>query len=270
MAIGSSSRLGIGTVPFFYLRVTSLQDHSWHGKIPSVRGRHAAVLLHLHIRVCIWSYSIQDCVRDVSDWFLTNCMQLNGDKSEAMLFALGAQAAKVDPKCNRRLSQVRLWNYPPTSGASAFTWTVNSIWIGMSNSVCSSCYYHIRALRHIRPSLNQETAANIGRSVVSSRLDYCNSLMYGIVQGEHEEAPTSAKCVNSRHLFIGATWLCIRSPTGSALAPDRTADHFQDRCTHIQLSPEVGSSVSVWSSSWLSATSNVEIRWWGDPWGAKN
>ena len=48
------------------------------------------------------------------------------------------------------------------------------------NSVCSSCYYHIRALRHIRPSLNQETAANIGRSVVSSRLDYCNSLMYGI------------------------------------------------------------------------------------------
>ena len=48
------------------------------------------------------------------------------------------------------------------------------------NSVCSSCYYHIRALRHIRPSLNQETAANIGRSVVSSRLDYCDLLMYGI------------------------------------------------------------------------------------------
>ena len=48
------------------------------------------------------------------------------------------------------------------------------------NSVCSPCYCHIRALRHIRPSLNQETAANIGRSVVSSRLDYCNSLMYGI------------------------------------------------------------------------------------------
>ena len=28
-------------------------------------------------------------------------------------------------------SQVRLWNYPPTSGALVFTWTVNSIWIGM-------------------------------------------------------------------------------------------------------------------------------------------
>ena len=153
--IGNSSRFGIRTVPFFYLRVTSFQDHSGHGKIPSVCGRQAAVLLHLHIRVRIWSH--------------------------------------------------------------------------LTSGLCARCIGLV-------PNL----------------------------------ATTSAKCVNLRHLFIGATWLCIRSPTGSALAPDRTADHFQDRCTHIQLSPEVGSSVSVWPSSWISATSNVEIRWWGDPWGTKN
>ena len=122
---------------------------------------------------------LQDCERDVSNWFLTNCMQLNGDKSEAVLFALGAQAAMVDPKATVYIAG-------STMELSA---DIRSLGVHMDrqlnmdrpvNSVFSSCYYHIRAPRHIRPSLNQETAADIGRSVVSSRLDFCNSLMYGI------------------------------------------------------------------------------------------
>ena len=96
-----------------------------------------------------------------------------------MLFALGAQAAKVDPKATVDIA----------GSAMELSADIRSLGVPMDgqlnmdrhvNSVCSSCYYHIRALRHIRTSLNQETAANIGRSVVSSRLDYCNSLMYGI------------------------------------------------------------------------------------------
>ena len=122
---------------------------------------------------------LQDCVRDVSDWFLTNCMQLNGDKSEAMLFALGIQAAKVDPKATVDI----------TSSAMELSADIQSLDVYMDgqlnidqhvNSVCSPCYYHIRALRYIRPSLNQETAATIGRSVVSSHLDYCNFFMHVI------------------------------------------------------------------------------------------
>ena len=106
-------------------------------------------------------------------------MLLNGDKSEAVLFAMGAQASKIDPKATVDIAG-------STMELSA---DIRSLGVHMDgrlnmdrhvNSVCSSCYYHIRALRHIRPSLNQETAANIGRSVINSRLDYCNSLMYGI------------------------------------------------------------------------------------------
>jgi hypothetical protein len=73
---------------------------------------------------------LQDCVRDVSDWFLTNCMQLNGQKSKAVLFARGAQAAKFDPKATDDIAGSTT-NCPSTSGASVFTGTVNSIWIGM-------------------------------------------------------------------------------------------------------------------------------------------
>ena len=46
--------------------------------------------------------------------------------------------------------------------------------------VSRSCFYHIRDLRRIRPVLDFTTAQSIGTSFVHSRLDYCNSLYYGL------------------------------------------------------------------------------------------
>ena len=46
-------------------------------------------------------------------------------------------------------------------------------WFNMS-------HYHIRALRHIRPILDANTARLVGHALVSSRLDYANSIMYGM------------------------------------------------------------------------------------------
>ena len=46
--------------------------------------------------------------------------------------------------------------------------------------ICQSCQYHIRALRHIRPILDANTARLVGHALVSSRLDYANSIMYGM------------------------------------------------------------------------------------------
>ena len=48
------------------------------------------------------------------------------------------------------------------------------------SSVSKSCYYHIRSLRHIRKSLTDDMAKSIAVALVSSRLDYANSLLYGV------------------------------------------------------------------------------------------
>ena len=44
------------------------------------------------------------------------------------------------------------------------------------SSIVSACNYHLRALRHIRPALKEETAVTVGRAIILSRIDYCNSL----------------------------------------------------------------------------------------------
>ena len=47
-------------------------------------------------------------------------------------------------------------------------------------AVCKSCRYHTWALRHIRRLISEESAQILPCSIVMSRLDYCNSLFYGM------------------------------------------------------------------------------------------
>ena len=45
--------------------------------------------------------------------------------------------------------------------------------------VCNSCFYHMRYLLRIRRHLDLDSAKLLATALVSSRLDYCNSLLYG-------------------------------------------------------------------------------------------
>jgi len=50
------------------------------------------------------------------------------------------------------------------------------------NTLTKSAYFHIRALRHFRSCLTEEAAKLVACSIVSSRLDYSNSLLFGMSQ----------------------------------------------------------------------------------------
>ena len=47
-------------------------------------------------------------------------------------------------------------------------------------SVSKAPFFHIRALRHIRPTLTEDLANIVACSLVQSRLDYANSLYSGM------------------------------------------------------------------------------------------
>ena len=44
--------------------------------------------------------------------------------------------------------------------------------------IVRACNYHIRALRHIRPFINRDTVNTVACSMVFSKLDYCNAIVY--------------------------------------------------------------------------------------------
>jgi len=53
-------------------------------------------------------------------------------------------------------------------------------WRHHCKAVTKSCFYHIRALKQICDSLDDLTIQTVSTALVSSRLDYANSILYGI------------------------------------------------------------------------------------------
>lgn len=48
------------------------------------------------------------------------------------------------------------------------------------NNVCRTCYFQLRQLRVIRRAVGHDVLKTLLHAFVSSRLDYCNSLYYGL------------------------------------------------------------------------------------------
>ena len=48
------------------------------------------------------------------------------------------------------------------------------------SDVVRSCNDHIRSLRHMRHLIDRVTATALASSLAASRLDYCNSVLYGV------------------------------------------------------------------------------------------
>ena len=48
------------------------------------------------------------------------------------------------------------------------------------NQVCKTAFYHIHNIRRISKYLSQKSLKTLVHAFVTSRLDYCNSLLYGL------------------------------------------------------------------------------------------
>ena len=65
------------------------------------------------------------------------------------------------------------------------------------SQVCKSCFYHIvlRDLRRIRHYISISTAKTISTALISSRLDYCNSLLNNIVKRDLAKLQRVQNCL---------------------------------------------------------------------------
>jgi Reverse transcriptase (RNA-dependent DNA polymerase)/Endonuclease-reverse transcriptase len=125
--------------------------------------------------------NLESCSMAVSSWFLEHDMQLNPSKSEAIIIGTVPQLKKFIP-----FRQVAIAGAPvPVSDnlkIIGLTLDKRLTFDRHVTNVCQESNFHIRALRHIRPSLDRATANTLACSIVNSRLDYCNSVLYGMSQ----------------------------------------------------------------------------------------
>jgi len=104
-------------------------------------------------------------------WFCLNGLALNPDKSEAIWFCTKQRSLSLPPVFSVNIAGSTI---PPSKHVELFL-TLNQ----HISSVCKSSYFHLRALRHIRSMLTEDMAKSIAVALVSSRLSYANSVLFG-------------------------------------------------------------------------------------------
>ena len=67
--------------------------------------------------------------------------------------------------------------------------------------VCKASYYHLRKLYKIRPCLDLSSTETLVHAFITSRIDYCNSLLYGLTKQNL-----------AKRLQNDAARLCLRVP----------------------------------------------------------
>jgi exonuclease III len=125
-------------------------------------------------------FKLTQCIKDINCWMVKNKLKLNPDKTEFFVMS--------SVHHQQKLQDLSLHIDDVTITASSSIRNLGIVFdpqLTMSQHVtnlCKSNNWQIRNITRIRRFLDQETCANLVRSLILSRLDYCNILFNGMAQ----------------------------------------------------------------------------------------
>ena len=160
--------------------------------------------------------ALSQCVSALTFWFLDNGLQLNSTKSEAMILGSRQGLSRLEPVASLDIGDghVEVRDEIKILGVHLDpTLSMNA----QVKSLMKTSNFHIRTLRHVRRGLTFESAEMIALGLVTSRLDYCNSLHVWHFKSEHRQTPA---CPEREFKTIAQTLTLASSPA---------EDNIQDR-----------------------------------------
>ncbi len=114
----------------------------------------------------------------VYSWFCSNRLSVNPSKTEYLLIGTPQQRTKI---ANSSIYFQNLALTPtPKAKNLGVMFDENLDFKSHISSVCRSSFFQIRQIRQIRSSLDKNSSIILANSIVHSKLDYCNSLLYGL------------------------------------------------------------------------------------------
>ena len=122
---------------------------------------------------------LQRCLQEIQSWMASSKLKLNPDKTEFILFGSDAQRKQLSNLfpidiLGSSLTPVKKVRNLGVIFDAAFSFT------DQVSNIRKSCYYQIRDFARVRRFLPKSVAITLANALVSSRLDYCNSLLYGL------------------------------------------------------------------------------------------
>ena len=150
------------------------------------------------------------CIDEIRAWMLLHQLKLNDNKTEFMVLQ-SPHNLRVHGSPTLQLSQLTLTSTDTARNLGCF-FDRHMQLDRLVSSYCSSAYYHLRTINNIRHLLTLDACHAAVRSIVISRLDYCNALLGGLnnrqldrlqrVQNSAALSSTVSDSVTSSHLLF--------------------------------------------------------------------
>ena len=119
------------------------------------------------------SQKINNCLTDLKTWMTNNYLKINPSKTQMLV---------LSPKRSKECPVVEIvfdgTKVEPSQSVKTLGVILDSkiTFDNMINDICRSCYFHLRNLGRIKRSLDKDIRTQIINNLVSSKIDYCNSL----------------------------------------------------------------------------------------------
>ena len=123
-------------------------------------------------------HSMQSCICDVKAWATANTLKLNDSKTELMLVT-----SKRSKHLHNLPTSITIGNaqipFKHSVKNLGFTLDCHLTMNAHVSNIARTCYFELRRLASIRRFLTSTATATLVSAFVLSRIDYCNSLLFG-------------------------------------------------------------------------------------------
>ena len=129
---------------------------------------------------------LEACVKDIKLWMTNNLLKLNDDKTEIIVITSSDQVStslniSINVGGHNISPKVKEEDLPKNLGI-VFDSTCSPQY--QIKKACTSINYQLYQLGKIRKYLDKSTTEQLINGAVTSRLDFCNSLLYGANKGD--------------------------------------------------------------------------------------
>ncbi|KXJ09618.1 putative RNA-directed DNA polymerase from transposon BS [Exaiptasia diaphana] len=120
---------------------------------------------------------IEACLCDVNTWMTEKKLKLNRDKTKLL-----SLSSKFGPKLSAPLLHFgdEIIKSSTSERNIGVIFDSEMSLVPHVNNICKTSFYHLRNIARIRKFISVSTAEKLVHAFVTSRLDNCNSLLYGI------------------------------------------------------------------------------------------
>lgn len=119
-----------------------------------------------------------NCVDDVKKWMTKSKLKMNESKTEVLLIGTRQQLKKINH------GSISIGNdeiAPVTTARNLGCWFDSNMSLKTHIAkTCSAAYFHLRNIKRIRKFLTVDITATLVHAFITSKIDYCNSLLYGL------------------------------------------------------------------------------------------